>query len=83
MSNFTYLDDDDERWSSHDSNGPQNEEEMKTKESNLYKVKMDGWNSAVYVAAENQQQAVEKVTPYYEIEEPEKANIQYVGDIII
>ena len=83
MSNSTYLADDDERWSSHDSNGPKNEEEMKTKESNLYKVKMDGWNSAVYVAAENQQQAVEKVTPYYEIEEPEKANIQYVGDIII
>lgn len=59
------------------------EPEMKTKESNLYKVKMDGWNSAVYVAAENQQQAVEKVAPYYEIEEPEKATIQYVGDIII
>lgn len=57
--------------------------EMKTKESNLYKVKMDGWNSAVYVAAENQQQAVEKVAPYYEIEEPEKATIQYVSDIII
>ena len=83
MSNSTYLADDDERWSSHDSNGSKNEEEMKTKESNLYKVKMDGWSSAVYVAAENQQQAVEKVAPYYEIEEPEKANIQYVGDIII
>ena len=57
--------------------------EMETRETNLYKVKMDGWNSAVYVAAENRQQAVEKVAPYYEIEEPEKANIQYVGDIII
>ena len=83
MSNSTYLADDDERWSSHDSNGPKNEEEMKTKESNLYKVKMDGWNSHVYVAAENQQQAVDKVAPVYEIVSPEKATIQYVGDIII
>lgn len=83
MSNSTYLADDDERWSSHDSNGPKNEEEMKTKESNLYKVKMDGWNSAVYVAAENQQHAVDKVAPVYEIASPEKATIQYIADIII
>ena len=57
--------------------------EMETRETNLYKVMVDGWHSPAYVAAENQQQAVEKVAPYYEIEEPEKANIQYDGDIII
>ena len=52
-------------------------------ETNLYKVMMDGWHSPVYVAAENQQQAVDKVAPVYEIASPEKATIQYVGDIII
>lgn len=44
---------------------------------------MDGWHSPAYVAAENQQQAVDKVVPVYEIASPEKATIQYVGDIII
>lgn len=44
---------------------------------------MDGWRSPVYVAAENQQQAIDKVAPVYEITSPEKATIQYVGDIIV
>ena len=52
-------------------------------ETNLYKVMMDGWRSPAYVAAENQQQAVDKVAPIYEITSPEKATIQYVGDIIV
>ena len=52
-------------------------------ETNLYKVMMDGWRSPVYVAAENQQQAIDKVAPRYEIAFPERANIQYVAEIII
>lgn len=28
---------------------------------------MDGWHSPAYVAAENQQQAIDKVAPVYEI----------------
>ena len=52
-------------------------------ETNLYKVMMDGWHSPVYVAAENQQQAIDKVAPRYEIAFPERANIQYVAEIII
>lgn len=44
---------------------------------------IDGWHSPAYVAAENQQQAIDKVAPRYEIAFPERANIQYVGDIII
>lgn len=52
-------------------------------ETNLYKVMMDGWHSPAYVAAENQQQAIGKVAPRYEIAFPERANIQYVGDIIV
>ena len=44
---------------------------------------IDGWHSPAYVAAENQQQAIDKVAPRYEIAFPERANIQYVADIII
>ena len=42
-----------------------------------------GWNSSAYVAAENQQQAIENVTPYYDTELPERMNIEYVSDIIV
>ena len=59
------------------------EPEKEAIETNLYKVMMDGWRSPVYVAAENQQQAIDKVAPRYEIAFPERANIQYVAEIII
>ena len=39
------------------------EPEQEAIETNLYKVMMDGWHSPVYVAAENQQQAIDKVAP--------------------
>ena len=56
---------------------------METKELNLYKVYAKGWNTPAYVAAENQQQAIEKVAPYYETETPEHFNIDYVDSIIV
>ena len=56
---------------------------METKELNLYKVYAKGWNSHAYVAAENQQQAVYKVAPYYENEKPEQLTVEYVSDIIV
>ena len=59
------------------------EPEKEPIETNLYKVTMDGWHSPAYVAAENQQQAIDKVAPRYEIAFPERANIQYVAEIII
>jgi hypothetical protein len=56
---------------------------METKELNLYKVYAKGWNQAAYVAAENQQQAIEKTAPYYDTEFPEHMNIEWVADIIV
>lgn len=58
---------------------------METKELNLYKVYAKGWNSPAYVAAENQQQAVDKVAPYYdtEFQSKEHLNIEYVAEIIV
>jgi len=56
---------------------------METKELNLYKVYAKGWNAPAYVAAENQQQAVDKVAPYYETEKPEHLTVEYVANIIV
>ena len=56
---------------------------METKELNLYKVYAKGWNTPAYVAAVNQQQAIEKVAPYYETEDASHMNIEYVADIIV
>ncbi len=56
---------------------------METKELNLYKVYAKGWNTPAYVAAVNQQQAVDKVAPYYETETPEYMNVDYVDSIIV
>lgn len=56
---------------------------METRETNLYKVYGKGWNSPAYVAAENQQEAVDKVAPYYETETPEHLNVDYVDGLIV
>jgi hypothetical protein len=56
---------------------------MKTKELNLYKVYEKEWSSPAYVAAENQQQAVDKVAPYYEIEDSSYLSVEYSGNIIV
>ena len=56
---------------------------METKELNLYKVYAKGWNSPAYVAAVNQQQAIDKVAPYYDTENSDHMNIEYVADIIV
>lgn len=50
---------------------------------NLYKVYAKGWNNPAYAAAENQQQAVEKVAPYYEMEDPSILSVEYVACIIV
>jgi len=57
--------------------------DMETKETNLYKVYAKGWNSPAYVTAENQQEAVDKVAPYYETENPAYMNVEYVSHVIV
>lgn len=56
---------------------------MEIKELNLYKVWAKGWNSPVYVAAENQQQAIEKILPYYEPDFPERMNVEWVNEVYV
>ena len=56
---------------------------METKETNLYKVYAKGWNAPAYVTAENQQEAVDKVAPYYETENPAYMNVEYVSHVSV
>ena len=56
---------------------------METKDLNLYKVYAKGWNSPAYVAAENQQQAIEKVAPFHKTECPEHMNVEYVAYVTV
>ena len=56
---------------------------METKEMHLYKVYAKGWNIPVYVAADNQQQAVDKVSPYYNDLDPRRYSVDFVDGIIV
>lgn len=56
---------------------------METKELNLYKVYAKGWNSHEYVVAENQQQAIDKIAPYYNTECPDRMTVEYVDQVIV
>ena len=56
---------------------------METKETNLYKVYAKGWNSPAYVAADNQQEAVDKVAPYYDTENHDHLTVEFVADMIV
>lgn len=58
-------------------------ETMETKEMHLYKVYAKGWNTPVYVAADNQQQAVDKVSPYYNDLDPRRYSVDFVDGIIV
>ena len=56
---------------------------METKETNLYKVYAKGWNAPAYVAADIQQEAVDKVAPYYDTENPDHLTVEFVADMIV
>lgn len=55
---------------------------METKEIYLYKIRMKEWNSPAYVAAENQQEAIDKVADSYE-EDRRKFNVEFVDMVTI
>ena len=55
---------------------------METKEIYLYKIRMKEWNSPAYVAAENQQEAIDKVADAYE-EDCRKFNVEFVDTVTV
>ena len=55
---------------------------METKEIYLYKIMMKNWNSPSYVAAENQQEAIDKVADAYD-EDRRKFNVEFVDTVTV
>lgn len=55
---------------------------METKEIYLYKIRMKEWNSPAYVAAENQQEAIDKVADAYN-EDRRKFNVEFVDMVTV
>lgn len=55
---------------------------METKEIYLYKIRMKELNSPAYVAAENQQEAIDKVADVYN-EDRRKFNVEFVDMVTI
>ena len=55
---------------------------METKEIYLYKIMMKNWNSPSYVAAENQQEAIDKVADAYD-EDRRKFNVEFVDMVTV
>lgn len=56
---------------------------MESKITNLYKVYAKGWNSPAYVAADFQQDAVEKVAESNDTENKFHFTVEYVGEVFI
>jgi hypothetical protein len=54
---------------------------MEIKTSNLYKVSYDGWR--VYVAAECQQEAIDKVAEDYATEDRLHFNVEWVSVVYV
>jgi DNA-dependent RNA polymerase auxiliary subunit epsilon len=55
---------------------------METKEIYLYKIRMKEWNSPGYVAAESQQEAIDKVADDY-AEDRRKFNVEFVDMVTV
>ena len=55
---------------------------METKEVYLYKIMMKNLNSPSYVAAENQQEAIDKVADAYD-EDSRKFNVEFVDTVTV
>ena len=55
---------------------------METKDIYLYKIWMKEWNSPSYVAAENQQQAIDKVADAYD-KDRRKFNVEFVDMVTV
>ena len=56
---------------------------MESNIKNLYKVYARGWNSPVYVAAESQQEAIDKVAEDYTTDNKTHFNVEYVSDVYV
>ena len=56
---------------------------METNIKNLYKVYARSWNTPAYVAAESQQEAIDKVAEDYTTENKAHFNVEYVSEVYV
>ena len=56
---------------------------MEPKTKNLYRVRGKGWSNPCYVAADSQQEAVDKIGEAYESENKFRLSVEYVDDVYI
>ena len=55
---------------------------METKELYLYKVMLKAWSNPTYVAAENQQQAIDKIKNSFDVDAC-TLNVEYVDMVTV
>ena len=55
---------------------------METKELYLYKVMLKAWSNPTYVAAENQQQAIDKIKDLFDVDVC-MLNVEYVDMVTV
>jgi hypothetical protein len=56
---------------------------MEANLTNLYKVYMKNWNSPAFVAADSQQEAIDKVAEDYATENKYHFTVEYVSDVYV
>lgn len=56
---------------------------MEPKTKNLYRVRGKGWSNPCYVAADSQQEAVDKIGETYESENKFHLSVEYVDDVYV
>lgn len=54
---------------------------MESKVKNLYRVRGKGWSNPCYVAADSQQEAVDKIGVIYETENKFRLTVEYVDEV--
>ena len=56
---------------------------MESKVKNLYRVRGKGWSNPCYVAADSQQEAVDKVGETDETENKFRLSVEYVDEVYV
>ena len=56
---------------------------MESKVKNLYRVREKGWSDPCYVAADSQQEAVDKIGEAHETSNKSRLSVEYVDEVYI
>ena len=56
---------------------------MESKVKNLYRVRGKGWSTPCYVAADSQQEAVDKIEESYQTDNKFHLTVEYVDEVYL